>query len=97
MARYMKKPVVVEAFQVRDYDRPGFVVPSWFIDALNNDAVLVSRPYDRGGVEFIIKTLEGDMRAYGTDYIIRGVEGELYPCREAIFHRTYEAVSNDQG
>lgn len=93
----MKKPVVVEAFQVRDYDLPRFVVPWWFIDALNHNAVSVHRPYDRDGVEFTINTLGGDIHASGTDYIIRGVEGELYPCRESIFHRTYEAMSNDQG
>ena len=39
-----------------------------------------------------IKTLEGTMRAYTGDYIIRGVNGEIYPCKPDIFEKTYEKV-----
>lgn len=43
----------------------------------------------------MIRTLEGDMRvAYGA-WVIRGVQGEFYPCAEDIFATTYEAVSDD--
>lgn len=38
----------------------------------------------------VIRTLEGDMRANPGDWIIRGVAGELYPCRQDIFEQTYE-------
>jgi hypothetical protein len=37
-------------------------------------------------------TLEGNMRISGGDYIIRGVQGEFYPCKPDIFAATYEAV-----
>lgn len=40
----------------------------------------------------VITTLEGDMNASVGDYIIRGVDGEFYPCREAIFNKTYERI-----
>lgn len=40
----------------------------------------------------IIPTLEGDMKCNLNDYIIRGVEGEYYSCKETIFEKTYEEV-----
>ncbi len=42
--------------------------------------------------EKIIETLEGDMRGDVGDYLIRGVQGELYPCKPDIFKATYELV-----
>ena len=44
----------------------------------------------REHVEVVIHTLEGDMIARPGDYIITGVEGEQYPCKPEIFHKTYE-------
>ena len=41
----------------------------------------------------LIPTLEGIMRAEIGDYIIRGVEGEYYPCKPKIFEKTYEEVT----
>jgi hypothetical protein len=45
--------------------------------------------------EIIIHTLEGDMIASIGDYIITGVNGEKYPCKPDIFHKTYEKVKED--
>ena len=42
--------------------------------------------------EMLIETLEGTMKANKGDYIIKGVKGELYPCKEDIFYKTYEKV-----
>lgn len=42
--------------------------------------------------ELVIRTLEGDMRATYGDWIIRGVQGEFYPCKPDIFAATYEPV-----
>jgi len=41
-----------------------------------------------------ISTLEGDMKATVGDYIIEGVNGEYYPCKADIFHKTYEQVKD---
>ncbi len=46
-------------------------------------------------VEVVIHTLEGDMIARPGDYIITGVEGEQYPCKPEIFHKTYEEYKED--
>jgi len=43
-------------------------------------------------LDYIIETLEGDMHAYAGSYIVRGVEGEIYPVKKEIFEKTYEEV-----
>ena len=45
-------------------------------------------------VKLIIKTLEGEMHVSPGDYVIRGVEGEYYPCKPDIFEKTYEPVND---
>lgn len=88
MARFRKKPVIIEAFrwtggpdQTED--------PVWIVDAINRGDV-----YYQGGDEpyLTIETLEGKMRASIGDWIIQGVSGEIYPCKPDIFNKTYEAV-----
>lgn len=83
MARYRKKPVEVEAWQVGS-DEP---MPEWLKSAMDDGT---AKPY-RSGHWWVIKTLEGDHRANAGDYIIQGVKGELYPCKPDIFEQTYEA------
>lgn len=46
-------------------------------------------------VEMEIETLEGVMKADKGDWIIRGVKGELYPCKPDVFEMTYEKVEDD--
>lgn len=48
----------------------------------------------RSGIPFV-GTLEGDMRVNDGDWIIRGVEGEIYPCKDSIFRATYEKVTHE--
>ena len=81
--KYRKKPVVIEAYQ--PYHG---TMPAWFEKALSDGAV--GDCVDGSG--FDIKTLEGKMHASPDDFIIRGVNGELYPCKPDIFEKTYEAV-----
>ena len=47
---------------------------------------------DPGYDHILIPTLEGNMRALPGDYIIKGVQGEFYPCKPDIFEATYDAV-----
>ena len=85
MPFFKKKPVVIEAMQY-----PGM--------REHGDAVVVLDWLDKHGVEnyhdrgLIIKTLEGDMRADPGDWIIKGVQGEFYPCKPDIFQQTYDEV-----
>lgn len=90
MAKYRKKPVVVEAFrwtggpdQTED--------PEWICDAMRAGSVRLEQS-GTPGVAMMIETLEGTHRANKGDWIIRGVKGELYPCKPDIFEATYDAV-----
>ena len=49
----------------------------------------------RQETELVISTLEGQMTASFGDYIIRGVQGEFYPCKPDIFAATYEEARRD--
>lgn len=88
--KYRKKPVVVETIKWTGGNLDEvkeFVGESLIYDF--NDAA-----WEEGkGAPFIdlkIKTLEGEMSASYGDYIIKGVNGEFYPCKPDIFEKTYE-------
>lgn len=74
-----------------------YYVPQWAIDAHFN-GVLTFGEYNKGcPCELFVKTLEGDMLVSVNDYIIKGVMGELYPCKPNIFEMTYELVKKEKG
>jgi len=86
MAKYRKKPVVIDA--IRFTDSPD--VLSYLSDFIGEKiAVDYTEP---NNPVLKIDTLEGTMEASEGDYIIRGVQGEFYPCKPDIFEATYEAV-----
>ena len=101
VAKYRKKPVVIEAvqFAAAVYDGKTWngspfkcdVVPQWLEDAFSNGTVSV-HPSDRDYALLAIKAPEGTMIAEPADWIVRGVKGELYPCKPDIFEATYEPV-----
>lgn len=85
MAKYRKKPVVVDAFQFRAGEQDGSIAA---------DVVAGNVRYTEDGT-VLIRTLEGEMLARPGDWIIRGTSGELYPCKPDIFAAIYEAVDGD--
>lgn len=89
--RYRKRPVEVDAvrFSARITDRQEF--PDWLTEA-RCDGKVVYHAQINGPGYLIIHTLEGKMRAEQDDWIIRGVKGEIYPCKPDIFEMTYERV-----
>lgn len=93
MPKFRKKPVVIEAMQFR-----GPLDTIRNVDyAILLDDWLVANKGDRVcryvGDTIIISTLEGDHTASPGDWIIKGVQGELYPCKPDIFEATYEMVT----
>jgi len=94
MAKYRKKPVVIEAFQLSFEMASGKeTVPSWFLDALAKKEVEVRYTDKINNSQYtLISTLEGVMRGNADDYIIQGVNGEIYACKPDIFEKTYELV-----
>lgn len=80
MPKFRKKPVVIEAWQFIGLD--GLSTMPWWAQG---------RAQDRAGsASLFLSTLEGVMEASPGDWIIRGVKGEIYPCKPDIFAATYE-------
>ena len=93
MPFFRKKPVVIEAVQ---FTR-RFNWPAWFHGAVSNNTVIV-----RGTGKFadpgdecycLIHTLEGTHRCNENDWVIKGIKGEIYPCKPDIFEATYEEAN----
>jgi len=85
MARFRKKPIVIDAVQFTGsnaFEIWGFVGDR---EALNCD-MLHSTDHP------VIRTLEGTMEVTPGDWVIKGVKGEFYPCKPDIFEATYEAA-----
>ena len=89
--KFRKKPIVIEAFKFYVDD-----MPNWFMNAVTENEVELHccdyKKYSIDEAHCRIKTPEGDMTGNGGDYIIQGVNKEIYPCKEDIFLKTYEKV-----
>lgn len=90
MAKFRKKPVVIEAWKAEDI----------LVAAEKNWKGLpppIAAAYETGGWVFMhdgiyIPTLEGSMLAQPSDWVIQGVKGEFYPCKPDIFEATYDPI-----
>ena len=93
MQRFRKKPVVIEAVQFVEANRNEWLA---LLEANRNEwlALLEAHLVEHlgNGLYAYIETLEGQMTVREGDWIIRGIVGELYPCKDDIFRQTYEAV-----
>lgn len=91
MGLYRKKPVVIEAHRIGDDGWPDSI---W--QGVNENKIILHLDRIRHTKQVIghveIQTLEGVMRGEVGDWIIRGVNGEFYPCKPDIFEKTYEPV-----
>jgi hypothetical protein len=97
MAIFRKKPVVIEAFQITSLTRndnknwPVWLSKAWQKE--NNEKGAFYPIKDKvNGERLAIETLEGMHFVSMNDYIIQGVEGEIYPCKPGIFEKTYEKI-----
>lgn len=84
---FRKKPVTIEAFRFAVDN-----IPDWFMDEVSRNIIILHGEPNQPLEYCQIKTLEGVMRGDAGDYIIRGVNGEIYPCKPDIFNKTYEKV-----
>ena len=85
MKNYRKRPIIVQAVQWNgdNFDE---------VEELDYNPSERVRQSNKDAGKLLIITLEGIMTAIRGDWIIRGVEGELYPCTPTIFESTYEDV-----
>ena len=89
MQKFVKKPVVIEAIQ---YNGENIEAIEDFVG--KKLSTVMSSDVD---VKLIIPTLEGYMKASKGDYIIKGIKGELYPCKPDVFKSTYNVVEDNNG
>ncbi len=82
--QYVKKPVVISAMEYRGFDENGEACEVWL-----GDSFMTHLPSQN---QIVISTLEGETTASRGDFIIKGIEGEFYPCKPDIFEATYEPV-----
>ena len=80
MAKYRKRPVVIEAVQWTGENLSEIL-------QFSKDAFI-----DQDNFTLKVATLEGTMVASRGDYIVKGVDGEFYPCKPDIFEKTYDEV-----
>jgi hypothetical protein len=81
--KFRKKPVIIEAMRFAGN-----------IDKVSEWCPVNERAEDNSW--FTIPTLEGDMKCNLGDWIIKGVDGEFYPCKGSIFAKTYEEITEEQ-
>ena len=86
--KYRKKPIEVEAFRL-GFDH----IPDWFMDCVTKNSIILRGDY-KGETSADIETLEGVIHANYGDFIIKGIKGEIYPCKPDIFEKTYEPATN---
>lgn len=87
--KFRKKPVVIEALRFDGSAESCYEIARWAHEGLapeSNSIIL------RDGDSLRIRTLEGLMTSTAGDWIIKGVAGEFYPCKNDVFALTYEAV-----
>lgn len=97
--KFRKKPVEIEAIQLKDFSQVIIKNCLEFMGVnVNTDCSMASDRFDeyclmlkhQGGL--FIETLEGRMLANEGDFIIKGVNGEFYPCKPDIFEKTYDEL-----
>ena len=88
MGKYRKKPVVIEAYQWTGDNTQEI------INFVSLDGKLSAEGSDNAIPHLYIDTLEGRMTVTKNDWIIKGVQGEFYPCKPDIFEATYEEVED---
>lgn len=95
MSKYRKKPVIVEAFEydgdLVDSNGDSYV-PDWAMGAYGGGTIRYGKGPDEKPYDLYIETLEGKHLASVGDFIIKGVKGEIYPCKPDIFKMTYEEM-----
>ncbi|WP_074403814.1 hypothetical protein [Streptococcus suis] len=95
--RYRKKPVVIEAVKLEN-NKQSIINAIEFVYNVGMETSELGMDFEINKVRsdggLIINTLEGNMLASFGDYIIKGVQGEFYPCKPGVFAETYELVED---
>ena len=93
MAKYRKKPVVIEAITFAELVEFGKAHGGNIVNGMPWSFDYQGHPITHENDDcYLIPTLEGTMKLMRGDMLITGVNGEIYPCKIEIFYKTYEVV-----
>ncbi|WP_281783763.1 hypothetical protein [Sinimarinibacterium flocculans] len=96
ISKYRKKPVVIEAARFDGTRESIAAICRWANTSQEEDLWIDYLSVKDDEVsDVLVHTLEGPMRVNVGDWIIKGVQGEFYPCKPDIFAATYEEVNDD--
>ena len=91
--KYRKKPIVIEAMQwdgsTESYVR---IVEELNSTRIGDGRLMLCDDPEEGGTHISLSTLNGNVTVLPSEWIIKGVRGEFYPCKPDIFEKTYEKV-----
>ena len=94
MSRWRKKRIIVDAWQFlpvgQREEPPAWIESQWFYEDSDTSGKAARR--QRGTPHMLIPTPAGPLRADLTDWVIRGVKGDIYPCNAVVFAASYEPV-----
>lgn len=94
MSRWRRKPIVIEAWQfmptAQREELPAWIDRRWFYDDVERESDSTLEPPRTPYM--LIPTPGGVLRADITDWIIRGVKGDVYPCKAVVFDASFEPI-----
>lgn len=91
MPQFRKKPIVIEARQLNTRE-DLYDISEWIQKERGSPIGAINGWPDDIEIFLMIYTLEGEMMASKGDWVIRGINGEFYPCKPDVFEKTYERV-----
>lgn len=97
--KFRKKPVVIEAIQYKGDSDSAREIFNWANSGRDSASNCIVLPYETviaSSPPIRINTPEGTMYAFKGSWIIKGVNGEFYPCKPDIFEKTYEKVEESK-
>ena len=86
--KYVSKPVVIEAMQYTEENRHAIL--EWAKGDVTSRKIRSSLDNTKWPIALAIETIEGEVFASLGDWIVKGIEGEFYPCKDSIFRAKYE-------
>lgn len=94
MAKYRKKPIIIEAMQYENTLEGHNKILKWAnsFPAIPPNSYPLNLTYYIAHGYLVVHTLEGNMEASPGDWIIKGIRGEFYPYKPDVFEATYEPV-----
>lgn len=94
--QFRKKPVEIEAMQWSGTAFGANTIIDWISAGGGTATYTYAKHPGEAPHRITIETLEGTMYARPGDWILRGIQGEFYPCKPDIFEATYDRVEEDQ-